>query len=982
MSLMTKMTLILLILTYIIQCFVLQPVSAIMSPTVKNDVKHGGFVGYAYGREELTSLKGFTDVSALELDLLDLPIEIDKQNSQNRHTKRKRGKRGGIRQRVRARGTRPPLPTILLSNVRAIRNKMDELEACVRYLYEYRESSLLCFTETWLNSDVSDTTLSLSGFGTPIRLDRDVDSTGKSVGGGVCMYVNERWCKNVVRRDAILTQDIELLSVSFRPYYLPREFGQVFIVLVYIPPSANYNQAASIVYEQVQKLENISPDAPKFILGDFNGCTLKSVLPQYKQYVTCATRQNRTIDLCYGNIANAYKSVSKPPLGQSDHNSVHLLPSYRQKLKTGKVLTRTIRSWDEDSVESLRGCFDCTDWNALIDSCCDIEEITEVINSYITFCTDSVIPEKQIKIFPNNKPWVTTHLKDLLNKKKIAFMRSDREELRSIEKAVRREIQKCKLEYKDKVEKALQLGNIRKAWTGIRTMIGCEKSRTSILTPDDASFSEELNTFYARFDCHDHSSELDTVVQSMPAAESSITITEEEVCSTFARINPRKAAGPDRICGTVLKTCAAQLGYIFQILFQMSLNTGKIPTLWKTSEIIPVPKRNKPSELNDYRPVALTSVIMKCLERIVLKRLLADVRHLLDPFQFAYRAGRGVEDATLTMLNSVHKHLDAGKTYVRVLFVDFSSAFNTIQPHLLLTKLKNMGVSTTISLWIKNFLTSRLQYVRINSSVSSVKVTNTGAPQGCVLSPVLFTLYTNDCVSSHPNNILVKFADDAALVGLIRDSEAQYRDEIQLFTQWCEDNFLVLNTKKTKELIIDFRVNKSPKEPVVIENSAIEVVSEYKYLGTIIDDKLSWNQNTDRIYGRGQQRLHFLRKLRSFGASISTMHLFYTMFIQSILSFSGPCWIGALSLRNRNKINKVVNVASKVAGVRFDDIVFICERQTVRLAGKICADSSHPLFQEFRILPSGRRLEIPHFRTNRASRSFLPCSIKLLNMKR
>ena len=82
--------------------------------------------------------------------------------------------------------------------------------------------------------------------------------------------------------------------------------------------------------------------------------------------------------------------------------------------------------------------------------------------------------------------------------------------------------------------------------------------------------------------------------------------------------------------------------------------------------------------MNDFRPVALTSIAMKCFERIILNNLLYNVNHLLDPYQFAYRARRGVEDAKLCILNSVYKHLELPKSYVRILFVDFSSAFNTI----------------------------------------------------------------------------------------------------------------------------------------------------------------------------------------------------------------------------------------------------------------------------------------------------------------
>ena len=93
--------------------------------------------------------------------------------------------------------------------------------------------------------------------------------------------------------------------------------------------------------------------------------------------------------------------------------------------------------------------------------------------------------------------------------------------------------------------------------------------------------------------------------------------------------------------------------------------------------------------MNDFRPVALTPIIMKCFERIVLKHIKLSFSPLQDNLQFAYRSGRSVDDAILLFLNNVYTHLDVPRSYCRILFVDFSSAFNTIQPHILVNKLKN-----------------------------------------------------------------------------------------------------------------------------------------------------------------------------------------------------------------------------------------------------------------------------------------------------
>ena len=291
-----------------------------------------------YSRELLLSLRGVHSQTAASHPPLaaELPPASESASDTGRsHRQRKRGKRVGVRQRF-GQSTRPPLPCVILGNVRSFRSKMDDLHASVKSLNEYREASMVCFSETWLDDSIDDQHLSVDGFGAPIRSDR-TEASGKTKGGGVCIYMNNRWCNNHVVRETICTPDIELLSISCRPYYLPREFSQIFVVLVYIPPSSNYEIAAEPIQHHMHELDSVSCSAPKLILGDFNGCSLKTYLPTYKQYVTCETRNDKTIDLCYCNIKNAYKSVPKPPLGTFDHNIVQLLPAYKQLLKSGTV---------------------------------------------------------------------------------------------------------------------------------------------------------------------------------------------------------------------------------------------------------------------------------------------------------------------------------------------------------------------------------------------------------------------------------------------------------------------------------------------------------------------------------------------------------------------------------------------------------------------------------------------------------------------
>ena len=156
-----------------------------------------------------------------------------------------------------------------------------------------------------------------------------------------------------------------------------------------------------------------------FITGDFNDCTLSKVLPNFKQHVNIPTRKDKTIDYFYSNIKDSYdKCFSLPRLGISDHAVVHLVPTYKPVLKRSKPEIKCIKSMDDSACEALKGCFDCTDWDVLTDSCDSFDEQVFTISSYVNFCEDLVSTSKNVRCYPNNKPWLTKDLKIIINEKK------------------------------------------------------------------------------------------------------------------------------------------------------------------------------------------------------------------------------------------------------------------------------------------------------------------------------------------------------------------------------------------------------------------------------------------------------------------------------------------------------------------------------------------------------------------------------------
>ena len=145
---------------------------------------------------------------------------------------------------------------------------------------------------------------------------------------------------------------------------------------------------------------------------------------------------------------------------------------------------------------------------------------------------------------------------------------------------------------------------------------------------------------------------------------------------------------------------------------------------------MPVPKNTKVTCLNDYRPVALTSVALKCFEMLVMAHINTIIQETLDPLQFAYLQNRSTDDAISIALHTALSHLDKRNTYVRMLFIDYRSAFNTIVPTKLITKLRTLGLNTSLCKWILDFLTGRPQVVRVGNNTSTTLTLNKGTPQG------------------------------------------------------------------------------------------------------------------------------------------------------------------------------------------------------------------------------------------------------------
>ncbi len=209
----------------------------------------------------------------------------------------------------------------------------------------------------------------------------------------------------------------EIRSNIFKTLNRDLEICPFILVSVYITAQAHVSSALQKLADLITDREQQHPDSVLIILGDFNKANLSSELPNYRQHNTCPTRDSDILDHCYTVIKDAYHSVPRAALGLSDHCLVHLIPTYRQTLKSAKPVLRTVKRWTNEAEQDLKAYFDLTDWTAAN----NLDELTETVTSYISFCEDMCIPTRTRLTYNNDKPWFTAKLRQLCQAKEEAY---------------------------------------------------------------------------------------------------------------------------------------------------------------------------------------------------------------------------------------------------------------------------------------------------------------------------------------------------------------------------------------------------------------------------------------------------------------------------------------------------------------------------------------------------------------------------------
>ena len=331
----------------------------------------------------------------------------------------------------------------------------------------------------------------------------------------------------------------------------------------------------------------------------------------------------------------------------------------------------------------------------------------------------------------------------------------------------------------------------------------------------------------------------------------------------------------------IYKVLSGLIAPILSELFNKSLEFGIFPSCLKVARIVPIFKEGDPHLAENYRPISTLSVFSKIFETLMCTRLtkyLYQVGTLSDK-QFGFRSKRGTIDAILEMYEGVFSAMDSSK-YFGVIFLDFSKAFDTVCHRILLSKLNLMGVRGTCLKWFESYLGERKHFVEIGGHASYIANLSSSVPQGSVLGPLLFILYVNDMNNCCTDANLVHYADDTTALFCHENLTSLYEmmnTQLNNIDNWLRANRLSINISKTKYMIFSSRQSES-QSVVVMRNLKIKRVEVAKFLGTLVDCKLSFKPQIDVICSKLSKASGVMYRLRGMVPRNVLLKVYYAIF--------------------------------------------------------------------------------------------------------
>ena len=431
------------------------------------------------------------------------------------------------------------------------------------------------------------------------------------------------------------------------------------------------------------------------------------------------------------------------------------------------------------------------------------------------------------------------------------------------------------------------------------------RNREGVLTNNASEKAELLQAEYVSVFSDPLKADIETCksyVNEVHDAElTNFTFTPGDIIEAIEELDPYSAAPDGDIPAKVICDCKENLSLPLWMLWQRSLDTGVIPSDLKLQYITPIYKKGNRTEAINYRPVSLTSHIIKIFERVVRKHLVMHLEdnNILPDSQHGFRKKRSCLTQLIEHVDSVLKALNDGRE-VDVIYLDYSKAFDKVDHKILLTKMKQYGIKGPIYDWIECFLRNRQQTVVVDGEKSEFKDVESGVPQGTVLGPVFFIIYVIDLVLRVKSSKTLTFADDTKLMKVITQllCKALLQADLDSVIQWSISNNMLLH--EDKFVVVNYCLNAwrtlqelpftaESKQYYTTNRNILEPSSHTRDLGVYLSDDCSWSFHINKMTAEARKMAAWaLGAFRD--RSVLTMMTLFKSLVRSKLEYCCPLW--------------------------------------------------------------------------------------------
>ena len=571
-------------------------------------------------------------------------------------------------------------------------------------------------------------------------------------------------------------------------------------------------------------------------------------------------------------------------------------------------------------------------WDA-IDQACAALNISEVLldehpmrrlNRMLMPILERHVPRKTIKIRTNDKPWFDDTCRRAYHEKQTRFnawrrnkTRDNYESFVESRRLAKGIFNAAEKRYKESLKRKLdEITQPHLWWTKLKSSIfgSSNASIPPLLTPDGKLTTiprEKAELLHRAFDAKqsDEDIPLPDTCHPQPAL-SKFAFRSKDVKKILDNLDNWGGEDPDGFFPLFFKkvsaTLSPKLSRFFRFLFRRSI----FPDERKLCNTVPVPKCGMSAVASNYRPISILPVLSKVAERLIFKPMYRylESNHLLAVHQYAYRKKLGTCDALLDLTCHLQKNLDNG-CETRIVQIDFSAAFDLVNHKALIYKLQNIGIGGWILGLLIDFLTDRKQRVVVDGVFSDPKPILSGVPQGSVLGPLLFLVYTSDMAAGLEND-LIGYADDHTLVADIRTPQQRnlaaqsLNRDMERIHEWCHRWGMKLNPSKTQTLLISRSRTKLPLHPSLSVGNTLLAESEFlTILGVTFDSHLTFQQHLRSVSANAARKLGIVRKASYIYGNESTNLTCFRSFVLPLLEYCSPVWMSAaardLSLLDR-----------------------------------------------------------------------------------